>query len=138
MEYDRYISITTLTRYIKRQFDRDPLLQDVWVRGEISNFKHHTRGHMYFTLKDENARIQSVMFFGDNRMLAFRPEDGMKVLARGEVTVYEPYGQYQLYVKEMQPDGIGNLFLAYEELKKKLESEGLFSETAKKPIPHFP
>lgn len=138
MEYDRYISITTLTRYIKRQFDRDPFLQDVWVRGEISNFKHHTRGHMYFTLKDENARIQSVMFFGDNRMLTFRPEDGMKVLARGEVTVYEPYGQYQLYVKEMQPDGIGNLFLAFETLKKKLESEGLFSETVKKPLPKYP
>lgn len=138
MQHDRYLTIATLTRYIKRQFDRDPFLQDVWVRGEISNFKQHSRGHMYFTLKDENARIQSVMFLNDNRFLDFRPEDGMKVLARGEVTVYEPYGQYQLYVKEMQPDGIGNLYLAFEALKKKLESEGLFSVTAKKPIPQYP
>lgn len=138
MEHDRTLTITMLTRYIKRQFDRDVFLQDVWVRGEISNFKHHTRGHMYFTLKDENARIQSVMFFGDNRLLNFQPEDGMKVLARGEVTVYEPYGQYQLYVKEMLPDGIGNLYLAFEALKKKLESEGLFSEAVKKPIPKYP
>lgn len=135
---DHYLTITALTRYIKRQFDRDDFLNDVWVRGEISNFKHHSRGHMYFTLKDENARIQTVMFAGHNRFLKFKPEDGMKVLVRGDVTVYEPYGQYQLYAKEMQTDGIGALFLAFEKLKQKLEKEGLFSEEFKKPLPRFP
>ncbi|PWA13211.1 exodeoxyribonuclease VII large subunit [Pueribacillus theae] len=138
MEQDRYLSITALTRYIKRQFDRDTVLNDVWVRGELSNVKLHSRGHMYFTLKDERSRIQSVMFSSHNSKLAFRPENGMKVLVRGEVTVYEPYGQYQLYAKEMQPDGIGNLFLAFEELKKKLEREGIFSSERKKPLPVFP
>lgn len=138
MEHDRYLTITALTRYIKRQFTRDTILNDLWVRGEISNFKHHSRGHMYFTLKDENSRIQSVMFAGHNRGLAFQPESGMKVLIRGEVTVYEPYGQYQLYAKEMQPDGLGNLFLAFEELKRKLEREGLFTEELKKELPKYP
>src|SRR5690606_22132827 len=114
------------------------LLNNVWVRGEISNFKLHSRGHMYFTLKDENARIQSVMFAGNNRSLQFRPEDGMKVLVRGDVTVYEPYGQYQLYAREMQPDGIGALFLAFEKLKQKLEEEGLFATEVKKPLPRYP
>ena len=138
MKEDRYLTITALTRYIKRQFDRDAMLSDVWVRGELSNFKQHSRGHMYFTLKDENARIQAVMFASHNRGLSFQPESGMKVLVHGEVTVYEPYGQYQLYAKEMQPDGIGELYLAYEKLKKKLEREGLFSQERKKPIPKFP
>lgn len=138
MEQEQYLTITALTRYIKRQFDRDTFLNNVWVRGEISNFKLHSRGHMYFTLKDENARIQSVMFAGNNRSLQFRPEDGMKVLVRGDVTVYEPYGQYQLYAREMQPDGIGALFLAFEKLKQKLEEEGLFATEVKKPLPRFP
>ena len=138
MTEERYLTITALTRYIKRQFERDSLLNNVWVRGEISNFKQHSRGHMYFTLKDEHARIQTVMFSTHNRALQFRPEDGMKVLARGDVSVYEPYGQYQLYVKEMQPDGIGALFLTFEELKKKLEKEGLFANEIKKPLPRFP
>lgn len=138
MEQEQYLTITALTRYIKRQFDRDTLLNNVWVRGEISNFKLHSRGHMYFTLKDENARIQSVMFAGNNRSLQFRPEDGMKVLVRGDVTVYEPYGQYQLYAREMQPDGIGALFLAFEKLKQKLEEEGLFATEVKKPLPRYP
>lgn len=137
-EQDRYMSVTALTRYVKRLFDKDRSLHDVWVRGELSNFKHHSRGHMYFTLKDQNSRIQSVMFASQNRSLGFRPEDGMKVLLRGEVSVYEPYGQYQLYVKEMQPDGIGNLYLAFEELKRKLEQEGIFSEKYKKPLPAAP
>lgn len=138
MGQERYLSITALTRYIKRQFERDSFLSDIWVRGEISNFKLHSRGHMYFTLKDENARIQSVMFAGNNRTLQFQPEDGMKVLVRGDVTVYEPYGQYQFYAKEMQPDGIGNLYLAFEELKRKLEEEGLFASEIKKTLPRFP
>ncbi|WP_077618743.1 exodeoxyribonuclease VII large subunit [Bacillus sinesaloumensis] len=138
MEQNRYLTVTALTKYIKRKFDADPHLQDIWLKGEISNFKAHSRGHMYFTIKDEQARIQSVMFAGYNRDLKFTPENGMKVLLRGEVTVFESNGNYQLYVKEMQPDGIGNLYLAYEEMKKRLETEGLFSERYKKPIPKIP
>ncbi|HEU5138574.1 MAG TPA: exodeoxyribonuclease VII large subunit [Bacillales bacterium] len=135
---DRYISVTALTRHVKRLFDKDRGLRDVWVRGELSNFKHHTRGHMYFTLKDRNSRVQSVMFASQNRSLKFKPESGMKVLVRGEVSVYEPYGQYQLYAKEMLPDGIGNLYLAFEELKRKLEGEGVFAEEHKKSLPSYP
>lgn len=138
MEQDRYLTVTALTKYIKRKFDADPHLQDIWVKGEISNFKAHSRGHMYFTIKDQQARIQAVMFAGYNRDLKFTPENGMKVLLRGEVTVFESNGNYQLYVKEMQPDGIGNLYLAYEEMKKRLDAEGLFSNRYKKPIPKIP
>jgi exodeoxyribonuclease VII large subunit len=134
----KYVTVTALTKYIKRKFEVDPHLQDLWIKGEISNFTYHSRGHMYFTLKDENARIQAVMFAGYNRYLAFRPENGMNVLVRGEISVYEPSGNYQIYVKEMQPEGIGNLYLAYEQLKKHLEAEGLFSPEHKKPIPLFP
>ncbi|WP_199425715.1 exodeoxyribonuclease VII large subunit [Thermaerobacillus caldiproteolyticus] len=134
----KYVTVTALTKYIKRKFEVDPHLQDLWIKGEISNFTYHSRGHMYFTLKDENARIQAVMFAGYNRYLAFRPENGMNVLVRGEISVYEPSGNYQIYVKEMQPEGIGNLYLAYEQLKKRLEAEGLFSPEHKKRIPSFP
>jgi exodeoxyribonuclease VII large subunit len=134
----KYITVTALTRYIKRKFDVDPHLQDVWIKGEISNFTFHSRGHMYFTLKDQNARIQAIMFSSYNKSLTFTPENGMNVLLRGEIQVYEPNGAYQIYVKEMQPDGIGNLYLAFEELKKRLEKEGLFAATNKKAIPKFP
>ncbi|WP_246944598.1 exodeoxyribonuclease VII large subunit [Bacillus pinisoli] len=134
----RYLTVTALTKYIKKKFDVDPHMQSVLLKGEISNFKQHSRGHMYFTIKDENARIQAVMFSTNNRMIKFKPENGMKVLIKGDISVYEPNGNYQLYVTEMQPDGIGSLFLAYEELKKKLEQEGLFSSVHKKPIPKYP
>lgn len=134
----RYVTVTALTKYIKRKFDVDPHLQDIWVKGELSNVKIHSRGHMYFTLKDQGARIQAVMFSSQNRHLTFRPKDGMKVLIRGEISVYEPSGSYQIYAKEMQPDGIGSLYLAYEELKKKLEREGLFDSSYKKDIPMYP
>ncbi|MCL6585246.1 MAG: exodeoxyribonuclease VII large subunit [Anoxybacillus sp.] len=134
----KYVTVTALTKYIKRKFEVDPHLQDLWIKGEISNFTSHSRGHMYFTLKDENARIQAVMFAGYNRYLAFRPENGMNVLVRGEISVYEPSGNYQIYVKEMQPEGIGNLYLAYEQLKKRLEAEGLFAKEHKQPLPAFP
>jgi exodeoxyribonuclease VII large subunit len=134
----RHVTVTALTKYIKRKFDVDPHLKDIWVKGELSNFKMHSRGHMYFTLKDEHARIAAVMFAGQNSSLKFKPENGMKVLLRGEISVYEPSGNYQLYVKEMQPDGIGSLYLAYEELKKKLEQEGLFDQKHKQPIPKYP
>ncbi len=138
MSEPRYVTVTALTKYIKRKFDVDPHLADIWIKGEISNFNLHSRGHMYFTLKDEKARIQAVMFAGANKTLKFKPENGMKVLLRGEITVYEQSGGYQVYVKEMQPDGIGSLYLAYEELKKKLQQEGLFDEKYKKPIPKYP
>jgi exodeoxyribonuclease VII large subunit len=134
----RAISVTALTRYIKRIIEGDRHLQDVWLRGEISNFKKHSRGHMYMTIKDAGSRISAVMFAGDNRSLTFSPEEGMKVLVRGEVSLYEPYGQYQFYIKEMQQDGIGNLYLQFEALKKKLEQEGLFDPAHKKPLPAMP
>ncbi|GAE31880.1 exodeoxyribonuclease VII large subunit [Alkalihalobacillus hemicellulosilyticus] len=138
MSAESIYTITELTRYIKNQFEYDPVLQSVWLRGELSNVKRHSRGHLYFTVKDENSRVQAVMFAGHNRFLTFKPESGMNVLIRGEINVYEPYGQYQLYAKEMQPDGVGSLFLAYEELKKLLEREGLFAESRKKGLPRFP
>ncbi len=135
---DKYVTVTALTKYIKKKMELDPHLQTVWVRGEISNFKHHSRGHMYLTIKDEQARIASVMFAGNNRRLVFQPENGMKVLIRGQVSVFEAYGQYQLYIHEMEPDGIGALYMAFEQLKNKLETEGLFDPTYKKPIPSYP
>lgn len=138
MGKEQFLTVSEVTRHIKRMFDDDYILQDVWIRGELSNFKRHSRGHMYFTIKDEQARMQAVMFAGNNRFLKFQPEDGMKVLVRGEVTVYEPYGQYQFYAREMQPDGIGSLYLAYEELKSRLEKEGLFLAERKKNLPKYP
>ncbi|GHI01027.1 exodeoxyribonuclease VII large subunit [Neobacillus kokaensis] len=138
MQEQRYLSVNALTKYIKRKFDADPHLRDLHVRGEISNFKQHSSGHMYFTLKDEKARILAVMFAGNTRTMKFTPENGMKVIVKGDITVYEPSGQYQIYIKEMQPDGIGELFLAYEQLKQKLEAEGMFAKEKKKPLPSFP
>ncbi len=138
MAIQRAISVTALTRYIKKMVEGDRHLRNIWLRGEISNFKKHSRGHMYMTIKDAGSRISAVMFAQDNRQLTFVPEEGMKVLARGEVSLYEPYGQYQFYIKEMQPDGIGHLYLQFEALKKKLQQEGLFNPELKKPIPKMP
>jgi exodeoxyribonuclease VII large subunit len=138
MQEKKYLSVIALTKYIKRKFDADPHLQDVHVRGEISNFKQHSSGHMYFTLKDDKARILAVMFSSQSRTMKFSPENGMKVVVKGDISVYEPSGQYQIYIKEMRPDGIGELFLAYEQLKNRLEAEGLFSIEQKKPIPSYP
>ena len=134
----KYYSITALNRAIKNMFDSKPELNNVFIKGEISNFKHHTRGHLYFTLKDENSRIAAVMFAGPATKLKFEPEDGMKVLVAGRVTVYEQTGGYQIYVEQMDLDGIGNLYLEYEKLKKQLEQEGLFSIEHKRPIPKYP
>lgn len=134
----RFLTVTALTKYIKRKFDVDPHLQDVYVKGEISNYKQHSSGHMYFTLKDEKARILAVMFSSANKKLKYSPENGMKVLIRGSVTVFESSGQYQIYVKEMQPDGIGDLYLAYEQLKERLAKEGYFEAEHKKRLPKFP
>jgi exodeoxyribonuclease VII large subunit len=138
MSEQRYLTVNALTKYIKRKFDADPHLQDVLVRGEISNYKQHSSGHMYFTLKDEKARILAVMFSSNNKLMKFSPENGMKILVKGDISLYEPSGQYQIYIKEMQPDGIGDLFLAYEQLKKKLEEEGLFSQRFKQNLPPYP
>lgn len=132
------LTVSELTRIIRRQIEQEPRLKDVWVQGEISNFTHHRRGHMYFTLKDEASKIRAVMFASHNRFLTFRPEDGMNVLARGTVGVYERDGQYQLYVTAMQPDGLGSLYLAFEQLKKRLAAEGLFASERKKPLPPYP
>ncbi|MED1561484.1 exodeoxyribonuclease VII large subunit [Alkalihalobacillus alcalophilus ATCC 27647 = CGMCC 1.3604] len=132
------LTVTEVTRHIKTLMEKDFQLQNCWLRGEISNFKRHSRGHMYFTIKDENTRMQAVMFAGNNRFLDFNPENGMKVIVQGEINVYEPYGSYQMYVREMQPDGIGSLYLAYEKLKADLEKEGLFSLERKKALPQFP
>lgn len=134
----KYLSVQALTKYIKRKFDADPHLHHLYVKGEISNFKQHSSGHMYFTLKDDKARILAVMFARNNQSMKFNPENGMKVLVKASVTVYEPSGQYQMYVQEMKPDGIGDLYLAYEQLKAKLEQEGLFLPDYKKPIPKYP
>ena len=134
----RFLTVGALTKYIKRKFDADPHLHDCLVKGEISNFKQHSSGHMYFTLKDDKARILAVMFSSANRRMKFTPENGMKVLVRGDVTIYEGSGQYQIYVHDMQPDGVGDLYLAFEQLKEKLTKEGLFAVEHKKPIPKFP
>lgn len=131
-------SVTQLNLYLKGLLDQDEKLKEVWVRGEISNFKHHSRGHMYFTLKDKDSKISAVMFYSANRFLRFNPYDGQKVIARGSVSIYERDGQYQIYVKEMQPDGIGNLYLAYEELKRKLEEKGYFRPERKRKLPPYP
>ena len=135
---DKYISVTALTRYIKYKLDNDKNLQEVYLRGEISNFKAHTRGHYYFTIKDENSRINAIMFSFNASKIKFIPEDGMKVLVKGKISVFESTGNYQMYVEEMLEDGVGNLHIAFEQLKKKLEQEGLFDPKYKKNIPKIP
>lgn len=135
---DNYLTVSALTKYIKRKIDIDPHLKNIWLKGEISNFNHHSRGHMYLTIKDSETRIQAVMFAGNNRHLKFRPENGMRVLIKGEVSVFEAFGQYQLYIHHMEPDGLGSLYLAYEQLKEKLAAKGYFSDEHKQQIPKFP
>ena len=135
---DKYISVSQLTRYIKFKIDNDENLRQVFLKGEISNFKAHTRGHYYFTLKDETSRINAVMFSSQASKMKFLPEDGMKVLVTGRISVYEATGGYQIYVDEMIEDGIGNLYIQFEQLKKKLALEGLFDKEHKRPIPKIP
>ena len=119
--------------------DGDPSLSRVFVSGEISNFTNHYRsGHLYLSLKDEKCVIKAVMFYSYASRLRFEPKDGMKVLVRGRVSLYEQSGQYQLYIEDMQPDGLGALNLAYEQLKRKLAAEGLFDTNKKQPLPAFP
>lgn len=133
-----YLTVKALTKYLKRKFDADPHLREVYVKGELSNVKIHTTGHIYFTLKDESSRIPAAMFRGAASKLKFRPEDGMQVYIRGDVNVYESQGSYQLYAQEMEPDGVGGLFVAFNQLKEKLQKEGLFNPNWKQPIPKFP
>ena len=135
---ERYLTVTALTKYIKYKFDHDHHLEDVLLEGEISNFKHNSRGHFYFTLKDENAAISATMFASSASKVKFEPSDGMKVYVRGNITVYEPSGTYQINVKELKSDGVGDLYLAYEKLKAELQKEGLFDLNHKLPLPRFP
>ena len=137
MEYNP-ITVTDLNKYIKNKIDGDEMLNNVLVKGEISNFKNHYTGHMYFTLKDENSLIKCVMFKSYTTHLSFMPKDGMKVMVLGSVAVFERDGIYQIYAKAMKEDGLGSLYTAYEELKKKLEQEGLFAESHKNKIPFMP
>lgn len=137
MEYNA-VTVSKLNTYIKERFEEDEFLNNVLVKGEISNFKHHYTGHMYFTLKDENSLIKCVMFKGYTDKLNFIPKDGMKVIILGTVSVFERDGVYQIYAKGMKQEGIGDLHAKYEELKAKLEKEGLFSRAHKKKIPFMP
>jgi exodeoxyribonuclease VII large subunit len=132
------ISVRDLTRIIKDILEGSALLQGVWVRGEVSNFRRHTSGHLYFTLKDDTSGVKCVMFRGRATRLKFDPEDGMGVLLLGSVSVYERDGQYQFYVDDIVPDGVGSLFKAFQQLKDRLEAEGLFDVSRKRPLPRFP
>lgn len=132
------LSVSELTQYIKQIFETNRILTDIYIRGEISNFKRHYSGHCYFTLKDSQSAIRSVMFKSRAGLLKFEPKDGLKVVASGRVTVFERDGQYQLYVERLMPEGLGELSLAYLQLKEKLSAEGLFDDTGKKTLPLLP
>ena len=139
MQTDRQaLSVTQLNEYLKMVIEGDRVLSNVFVRGEISNFKLYSSGHAYFTLKDDAGQLKSVMFRSYFSRLAFLPEDGMRVIAHGRVSVYETSGQYQLYVDDLQPDGAGSLAMRFEQLKRKLAAEGLFDEVRKRPLPPMP
>lgn len=136
---EQYLTVSELTKYISRKFEYDPYLERVYLKGEISNYNSRRRGmHQYFNIKDEQAIISTVLFAGNARKIKFEPEDGMSVMVSGRVSVYERGGNYQLIIDTMQPDGIGALFLAYEQTKEKLTKEGLFSAALKKEIPNYP
>ena len=138
MDLEKYITVGELNKYIKSIIDNNSHLKNVYLKGEISNFKAHSRGHWYFTLKDETSRINAIMFSFNASKIKFVPIDGMKVLVTGKISVYEASGAYQIYVTDIMSDGIGNLHIAFEQLKKKLEAEGLFDKRYKKRIPKIP
>lgn len=138
MNNDKYLSVTALTKYLKYKFDVDEHLKTVYLKGEISNFKSHTTGHLYFSIKDENSKINAIMFCANAKKIVFTPIDGMKVLVKGRITIYEATGNYQIYIDEMLEDGVGNLYIAFEQLKEKLSKEGLFDSRFKKKIPKIP
>ncbi len=133
-----YLKVSEVNEYIKNLLDSDMFLNRIYLKGEISNFKSHTRGHLYFTLKDDMGRISAVMFQSSARTLTFTPEDGMNVLVKGRISAYPAMGSYQIYVDSMELDGLGNLYLEYEKLKEKLLKEGLFNKEHKKEIPKYP
>jgi exodeoxyribonuclease VII large subunit len=133
-----YITVSQLTYALKRMIEDNFLLEDVWIRGEISNFTAHTSGHLYFTLKDEAACLKCVMFKSQAQYLQFKPAEGIAVAVRGRISIYEKSGQYQLYVEELEQAGLGDLYQAFEKLKKKLEQEGLFDPGRKRPLPPLP
>ena len=135
---EHVISVSELNEYVKMLIDNDEILAHVTVRGEISNFTNHRTGHFYLTLKDEGSLIKAVMFKGYASKLKFLPENGMKVIVRGRVSAFVRDGQYQIYIEAMEPDGIGALYIAYEQLKRKLTAEALFDRSKKKPIPKIP
>ena len=132
------LTVGELNEYIRMLLEGNPILKSVWVKGEISNFTNHRSGHLYFSLKDEEGVVRVVMFRGSAASLGFIPEEGMKVLLHGRVTLYGKTGQYQINADAMQPDGIGALYIAFEQLKRRLESEGLFDESRKKALPRYP
>lgn len=135
----KFITVTQLNEYVKMMMDSNPVLKSVWLRAEISNFTNHYRtGHFYFSLKDDGALVRAVMFKSYAQAVSFEPKDGMKVLVHGRVSAFVRDGQYQIYVDEILPDGAGALYLAFEQLKRKLEAEGLFDESRKKRLPRFP
>lgn len=138
MNNDKYLTITAITRYLKYKLDSDEHLKNVFLKGEISNFKAHSTGHLYFSLKDETSKINAIMFSANAKKLKFRPQDGSKVLLVGRISVYEATGNYQIYVEDMIEDGVGNLYIAYEKLKAELAKEGLFDDSHKKKIPKIP
>lgn len=135
---DKYLTVSVVTQYLKHKFDTDEHLRAVFIKGEISNFKYHTSGHLYFSIKDENSKINAVMFSTNARKLNFKPNDGTKVLVMGRISIYEATGNYQIYVEEMLEDGVGNLYVAYEKLKEQLSKEGLFAQEHKLKIPKMP
>ena len=138
MNNDKYLTITAITRYLKYKLDSDEHLKNVFLKGEISNFKAHSTGHLYFSLKDETSKINAIMFSANAKKLKFHPPDGSKVLLVGRISVYEATGNYQIYVEDMIEDGVGNLYIAYEKLKAELAKEGLFDDSHKKKIPKIP
>ncbi|MBF1694956.1 exodeoxyribonuclease VII large subunit, partial [Selenomonas sp.] len=131
-------SVSDVTRYIKGMFEHEPILSDLLIRGEVSNYKRYPSGHAYFTLKDAGASMKCVMFNGYARNLRFAPENGMQVIAGGNISVYERDGAYQLYVSSLTPEGAGALALAFEQMRDRLAAEGLFDEGHKQPLPRFP
>ena len=135
---DEYLTVSQVNAYLKNKLKKDVNLQNIYIRGEISNYKTYPSGHSYFTLKDKDSQIPAVMFKGRKYGLKFQPEDGMNVIIKGKIEVYERDGKYQLYANSMTEDGIGDLHIAFEQLKKKLEKEGLFDEAHKKEIPKYP
>lgn len=137
-QQNKIFNVSEVNKYIKMLMDSNPLLANISVRGEITNFKAHYTGHLYFTLKDENATIKCVMFKGNAQFLKFKPADGMKVIIQGQISAFERDGVYQIYCKSMSPEGLGDLYLAYEQLKEKLNKEGLFDDVHKKKIPFLP